>query len=385
MDYIRFFGRVATLPIAILKTIAQYYTVGTVYSRTNVEFTNSLYKNLHLAVEYHLAGAASPDVVKRFIYNPFEKFLARYKSHPMTVGLSNFGVKIDERSYWIADNKSDSVLLFLHGGGYLFNIFESQLAGILGVYHAIPEESRKKLSVVTVDYSLTCHGKKYPTQIHETLTTIKHLTNQGYKNIHIIGDSAGGNLGLSVSRFIAYPEDAQKQFSQFPEFNFDFGTLPQPKSLILISPWVEPLANAVMPQSYGVSFEGDLGSPDGKLGKFYVEGLDFNGLNIKDWVTFTDSDFEKHWSKVDAINEGNTLVIYGEREVLRYGIENFVDIINKRSNIQIELEKGGIHDGLFYVESLDFMSKHGGKKALEGAIKEKFGCMLVGQFLSQRL
>lgn len=78
------------------------------------------------------------------------------------------------------------------------------------------------------------------------------------------------------------------------------------------------------------------------------------------------------------------MIIVGEREVLRDGMEDFYNIANKKGNIEYYVEPGGIHAGMVYIESLDYMGRKGGKRAIKGDFKDKFGINLVSQFLKKR-
>ncbi|KAM9886471.1 hypothetical protein OXX69_013740, partial [Metschnikowia pulcherrima] len=53
--------------------------------------------------------------------------------------------------------------------------------------------------------------------------------------------------------------------------------------------------------------------------------------------------------------------------------------------LEVHVEEGGIHDGLFYVESLDYMSASGAQKALKGDFEGKYAYSLVGKFLEEVL
>ena len=84
-----------------------------------------------------------------------------------------------------------------------------------------------------------------------------------------------------------------------------------------------------------------------------------------------------------ALNNGNTLMIVGEREVLRDGVDDFYDII--KGSVEYYTEPGGIHAGLVYVESLDYVSKHGAQRAIEGDFTDKFAYNLVAKFINERV
>lgn len=384
--------QVLTVPVVIIKTAIQFYTTGTIYSRTNVEFQSSLRKNIYISVLYHLTSSYNLKDLRLVVNRPLSKIIAGFKSHPLTQILPHFAEKLNNFSYWIARSDSDvpkseqDVVVFFHGGGFAIGMFETQLAGIIGLYHAIPESHRSNVSIVLVDYSLSSYGHRYPTQILEGLQTYTELVEQGYKKITFIGDSAGGNLSLALNRLIAYPEEAQSHFKSYDQFkSFDWSILaklPQPRSLILISPWVQPYTPPVFPTKHGVDVYGDLGSVDSELGDWYVEGLPRDEIN--NFVNFGNTNYDEHWAKVEALNNSErNLLICGEREVLRDGVESWVNLIDKGGDgskkVDYVVEKGGIHDGLFYVESFDFVKF---KTTDKPDFSTKFAYLKVSQFIT---
>lgn len=386
MISLRFLARILTLPVAIVTAAVKYYTIGTAYLNTNKEFSNSLYKNVHMSALAHLANNYTRNDVANFTYAPASAHFEKYKSHPMVVGLSGFGEVVDKWTQWIVKNDSDSeeksAVLFLHGGGYCLSAFPTQFFGILALYYAVPESKRQQLSIAMVDYSLTCHGKTFPTQIYETLHSYRELVKQGFTKITLVGDSAGNNLALAVSRFIAYPEEAKATFSPFSEFAWNFSPLPQPANLVIVSPWLEP---CTLPTPIpGVDTSGDLGAIYTDFGDWYMEGI--NREEVMPFVEFINSSYDKHWANVDAMNgTGRCLYLYGEREILRHGAEKFIDVITKdgQGKMEVYMEEGGIHDGLFYVESLDYFGKAGAEQALAGDFRGKYGYTVIGKFLGE--
>lgn len=384
--------KLSLIPYVILKSVIEYYTVGTIYSRTQEEFQDSLYKNVHLSVIYHVSREVTKQEARMIAYQPLEKIIYKFKDHPISSKLNNFGKKFDENSYWIHqeeegfnnDEKSD-VLIYLHGGGYMLNMTESQFLFPICLHYALNSQARKKLSIMVVDYSLSMFDHEYPTQLWEALNTYNNLVQDGYKNIHLVGDSCGAHLALSIARATAYPEETREQFSHFPKFPLQFSleSLPQPKSLSLDSPWVEPCHTVDFPYKHGADCTGDLGSPTSTMGDAFVG--DLNRELINNFLTFTNTNYSDHWANVEPIVNGKTLMFVGEREVLRDGIDTFYTIINKGNNVSYHTEKGGIHASAVYVETLDYLSKSGGKRAVEGDFKGKYGINLVSQFLEQVL
>ncbi|KAI3403741.1 hypothetical protein KGF56_003466 [Candida oxycetoniae] len=380
--------KIATLPYPILRCVLEYYTVGTVYSKTNIEFKNSLYKNVLLAIESYVAGNYHKEDMRLMVYQPIENIIKKFKKNLLAKQLNNFGIKFDEYSYWIhraeVPKEETNVVIYFHGGGYLLNMFESQFVFITALHYALDNKAAAKTSILIVDYSLTMFDKEYPTQLFECLTSYKNLVKAGYKNIMLLGDSAGAHMSLSLARAIAYPEEVKQQLEPYPQFKLDFSvsSLPQPKALILDAPWVQPCTRPKRPTRHGVNTLGDLVSWDTTLGDFYAGKNDRKFIN--NFLTFTNTTWEDHWAKVEPINNGNTMMIVGEREVLRDSSEDFYNMVNKNGNIEYHTEPGGIHAGVVYVESLDYSSKKGAKRAIAGDFKNKYGFNAIAHFINER-
>lgn len=325
---IRFLFRILTLPVCLVKTTIQYYTVGTIYSTTNREF-NSLFKNIQLAAECHLANNFSLSDIPIVVYKPLPKLLNSFKSNPMVSKgqLNHFGEKFTDNSYWITKNEGASnVLIYLHGGGFALNCFDAQLAGFIMLYHALPKEVQKKYSFLVLDYSLSFQPEgKFPTQIYQTLQVYSKLVTEEKVKVHLLGDSAGGNLAIAVSKFLSKSED-NKYFDKFPEYDFkQFQTiLVQPESCILISPWVQPLHYNT--NVTNVDNTGDLGARSPEMGFWYIDGIT-NDEELANWISFSKLDASKY-KGIEYLKTGKSMMIYGEREVLRDGMEIFSDKIN---------------------------------------------------------
>ncbi|CAK9440397.1 uncharacterized protein LODBEIA_P44970 [Lodderomyces beijingensis] len=388
MISLEFALKIASLPYPILVCVLQYYTVGTKYSRTNIEFKKSLYKNVLLAMEYHVSGNYHKKDMIAVCYQPIEKIIKKFSKHPLAAPLNDFGAKFDKYSYWIhraeVPKEETNVLIYLHGGGYLVNMFESQFVFITALHYSLNDKAAAKTSILVIDYSLTMFDHEYPTQLFECLTTYNNLVKAGYKNIMLLGDSAGSHMSLSLARAIAYPDEVKQQLEPFPQFklNFSVSSLPQPKALILDAPWVQPCTKPKVPFRHGQDTWGDLGALDISMGTFYKGKNDINFIN--NFLTFTNTNWQDHWAKVDPINNGNTIMIVGEREVLRDSAEDFYHMVNKMGKIHYYTEPGGIHAGLVYVESLDYASKRGAKRAFAGDFKNKYGYNLISQFINER-
>ncbi|PVH17061.1 uncharacterized protein CXQ87_004621 [Candidozyma duobushaemuli] len=362
-----FLFRLITTPWVVLRIVVKFYTTGTALQADPEEFSTSLVKNIQVAVVSHVArGFNQKDLW--FIKHPMNPFYRFYERQAGS-GMPHFGepVKDDSRLTWVVRPEgAKKALLFFHGGGYLVPMTKSQLVGIMAVWYALDREKRQNLAIANLDYSITHHNKLYPTQIWEAHKAYRELVNQGYE-VSLIGDSAGANLCLALARFWSYPEAAKAQFSRFTQFEWNFSPLPAPRHLLLIGPWLEPYHD---PKPYpGVDYEGDLGGDNGSKGLLYINGEK------------PETNYKEHWAKVPAFNgEGSTLLLYGEREIFRLAQEEFSEK-NGKHNFSVFMQKGAIHDSMFYVEPLDLMSHRGQLEMVAGRHRRKFSFKHTADFL----
>ncbi len=99
------------------------------------------------------------------------------------------------RGEWITapQSQKDRILLYLHGGGFVFNgtkLYRDLIARFAKV---------TSLTALSIDYSLAPEHP-YPAALNEALAAYKWLLKRGYKSEDIVigGDSAGGGLVLSL-------------------------------------------------------------------------------------------------------------------------------------------------------------------------------------------
>lgn len=99
------------------------------------------------------------------------------------------------RGEWLVPNKSrsENVLLYIHGGGFVFN-GTKVYRGLIG--RLATEVGTRAFSL---DYSLAPEYP-YPKALHEAVAAYKWLLAQGIEpgSIALAGDSAGGGLALSL-------------------------------------------------------------------------------------------------------------------------------------------------------------------------------------------
>jgi acetyl esterase/lipase len=117
---------------------------------------------------------------------------------------------------WTAAADPTRVVLYLHGGGYVFG-------SILSHRHLVAEIGRATGSrTLAIDYRLSPENP-FPAAVDDALASYRFRLERGFdpRHIALVGDSAGG--GLVVSTLVAIKEAG----------------LPQPVCGWVISPWVD--------------------------------------------------------------------------------------------------------------------------------------------------
>jgi acetyl esterase/lipase len=111
-------------------------------------------------------------------------------------------------AHWIGSPDAETVVLYLHGGGYTQSAspgnfeYASRLARDLN-----GAKGRRSIAVLFLAYTLAPEAT-HPTQLKEAATVLSHLitkTGRSPSDILISGDSAGGNLAVAVLSHILHP------------------------------------------------------------------------------------------------------------------------------------------------------------------------------------
>lgn len=114
--------------------------------------------------------------------------------------------------------RSDLTLIFLHGGGYVMDL--NDLYRNWGLHLGDVLNAK---TVYMPDYRTSGEYGRFPSPVNDALNAYRALLNAGLnpEKTVILGDSAGGNLTAALALSI------RDRF------------LPEPKALILISPWAD--------------------------------------------------------------------------------------------------------------------------------------------------
>lgn len=116
-------------------------------------------------------------------------------------------------------NNSKHIILYFHGGAYITG--NLGYARILGAKLACGTD----IDVLAIDYRLAPENP-YPAQLQDALKAWNYLLRKGYdgKNIALVGESAGGNLVLSLTNYLKL-------------YNREL-----PAAIVCMSPWTDLLS-----------------------------------------------------------------------------------------------------------------------------------------------
>jgi acetyl esterase len=121
--------------------------------------------------------------------------LCAHFDRPLPAGMATEDDKVEGRVpvrwYRPAEVRTDTVLYYMHGGGFV--------VGSLDSHHAICAEiaDHAGAELVSVDYRLAPEHV-WPAQTDDCFVVLKHLLSQG-RCVVLIGDSAGGNLAAGLA------------------------------------------------------------------------------------------------------------------------------------------------------------------------------------------
>lgn len=332
----------ATLPPKFVWLIVQYYTVGTPYVSENTK--SSLSKTLvtglfnhmckHLTVKdsyvVYADGATTLNRLERK-FRHLPGYLEQYTEQEYFMG----------RSYWLTKNMKspDSpIILYLHGGCFGFQMNDMQLQSLANIYSTFKEEHDVELSILLMDYSLTCMGYTYPTQINETNEVYDKLVADGYTNIVVVGDSAGGNLAANLLADL----NTRK-------------TAVWPKGTVAISPYLnisgtEYTGSAKKNGTFD-TFPFNLARD---FGNAYIGGDEF--LNLSAMVNIEANCDKVDWKNNPAIKNGDILVLYGGDEMIADQVSSWCDKIGLAENHpeRIVFDLHGTHISIFINEIVGY-------------------------------
>ncbi|KAF3200765.1 hypothetical protein TWF192_001093 [Orbilia oligospora] len=286
-------------------------------------------------VKYSFANLPS-DIGRVFfkgeVVMPFYKFrLLRHGILPGSVPSWN-PKEINQdgaRGLWVKtfeDSEPDVVLYYIHGGGFTMGSPYFYLEFLISWASKLQSSGFKNPAVFALDYTLVPDAK-FPTQLNEA--------HKGYQVVHqlapvaeiiVCGDSAGGNIALSLLLHLARPRK-------------DSGTggasyLRRPSYATLISPWT------VLVSSRNKNTENDFLDAD-QLHKFGVSYA--NGGDVNDPYKSPGLCQDLGWWE-EALPVHGIHMVYGSQEVFTSEIKSLVSKFEKIKSVRLRVtEKPTIH------------------------------------------
>ncbi|CAK7892849.1 hypothetical protein CAAN1_01S11980 [[Candida] anglica] len=405
------------LPFRIIYELCIFYIKGSPYRKYSKQYLISVQISFcqwlfDLPVtESRYFSLYNASMISSFLGFKYSSILGRYPGH---------GEPYDDNSFWLrkAPNRksTDPILIYLHGGGYCFQLGPSQYKAVVTIVELLDASKRENLSVLIFDYNLASSGFTFPSQLAQFHDTYQKLTVIGSNsNIILMGDSAGGNLALV---YLQYLKDLQQKNS------YSAQGVVYPSKLVLISPWVK-----IQPEP-----------EDYRPGHSYYDNDTMDLLRYEHFSdsqairrVFGTSDLDSltvspgraplnklEWSGITSINDENSdiLVIVGEDEVFRDDVLDWCHVIldcplqgslyhNTNSalfipaiheykslpdkgtaGVEVFVEPWGVHDATFLFEDdlLDKIDKLGLSSNVNAVDSDTyFGTYRIVQFLNRVL
>ncbi|KAK0505414.1 Alpha/Beta hydrolase protein [Armillaria luteobubalina] len=234
---------------------------------------------------------------------------------------------------WIGPKRLDKVLLYLHGGGFLFGCSPSSMQFFR---HMQLELGKRNLNIgiALLAYKLAPDAT-FPSQAIAAKNALEYLFQAGAqpRDLIIAGDSAGGNLVLQILQHIVDPHP------MIPPL-----VVPSPSKflgILLISPWVS-LGGA---ESFKVNEKYDLVSARTYR---YLGGIILCDIPERDRAFVDPVGFEGRPLMVDKLTH-KVLVTSGEKECMHLAHTLLVQTYLK-GNVQFAVTKGvnGVHDDMLF-------------------------------------
>ncbi|TFK64506.1 alpha/beta-hydrolase [Pluteus cervinus] len=236
----------------------------------------------------------------------------------------------DAKLIWIGQKRTDRVIFYLHGGGFLMPLQDSPL----GFWNYVGKELKRRgqdVTVVALQYTLVPNAV-FPTQLRQAFRALEHLLSSGVQpqNLQLAGDSAGANLIIQLLSHILHP------LNDVPPIKLSAPI----RGAYLMSPFTRLSG---LPQSQNDSL--DVIS----AGVLMAWGQDvLHGVPDSQNVYLEPANASQTWfAGVDKL-VSRVLTTAGGSEALKDHIIEFNDLFAKHHNdTEFVIQEGGVHDDPF--------------------------------------
>ncbi|VUC24113.1 unnamed protein product [Clonostachys rosea] len=239
---------------------------------------------------------------------------------------------------WLGDHtEATTVILFLHGGGYIAPLLKGHLNWCRDVFLAAGAETGTKVAVAILEYTL-CPDARFPTQLRQAIGAVNTLISSGFppEKILLGGDSAGGNLATQLLCQIARPNPLLPSIQTSRPLQGAF----------LVSPWLSRHTND---HSYQHNERVDmLSSHTVKKSVAYLMGDDNDSCAMCDLGKLAfPLDLGKDCFQGLDTAVRHLYVTAGEQEVMKDQIVGFTKGVmkfNPKINLEFVVQKEQAHD-----------------------------------------
>jgi len=232
---------------------------------------------------------------------------------------------------WIGPKRTDRVVVYIPGGGYVYPVADFQFSFWRRVQLELVK-SNCEVGFVVLNYSLIPTAV-FPKQIRQASLALEHIIASGVhpSDLHVVADSAGAHLLLATLSHLIHPLDTIRK------------TIPLPapiRGIYLMSPWV-------CLKSTSASFHSNSGTdiisaPEASVfADLVLADVPNHCSAYAEPADAPDSWFTGLDSVVDRI-----LMTAGGEEIFLDDITRFSQILARtKANFAFVIQEEGVHDG----------------------------------------
>ncbi|WPH02422.1 DNA polymerase alpha-associated DNA helicase A-like protein [Acrodontium crateriforme] len=260
------------------------------------------------------------------------------------------------KMFWLGPRDAKKIIYYLHGGGYAIAASPGHFKWLFDLQNDLAKQSGKSVSVVVLGYTLSPYGQ-YPIQLREAAEGLQSLldANKSPRDIIIAGDSAGGNLTMSLLSHILHPH---------PEVKTTIKLESPVAGVVLVSPWSKFTTDDDSVRRNATS---DMVTPSASdrwvslfLGSGPKDNYNQPGLAEQEWFT----------GLPDVADD--ILVWGGGGEILIDSIEALTKKLKiAQPKTELVVEPGAAHEDMIISVLLGYKDKSEGTKAIEQWVSER--------------
>lgn len=309
-DYVKIVWMLLTIPIRMVFWVFRYFFVrrsGRDHFRGYILAKTALYINRKINVDQiRILWPLKP--LRHELNLPVIRWIgSKFNNYNKYFPVENASAR------WLYEVPSrtphDPVILYLHGGGFFMGTLPFQVIWCLYVAKKLDP---LRVSILEVDYTVTPYAC-FPEQLEEIASVYLELQKQ-CEHIIVLGDSAGGNLAIEFCNRIYMNVRFQPVFG-----------------LILMSPWVQ--LNPGNTGSWIENEKTDYIKIEPRVFLLYCSVKQLNDPRANPIMGNS-----KYWEhKLPK----NTIMVWGENEILRDSIKEFAQRAGVRDIFQ---QRRGVHD-----------------------------------------